>query len=82
MVSLISFVLRVLTLAPIVGRAKKRRNVQRPPCQLRQFHEHHVEGGVPDKFRGRQILEVAGMLYQRKYSALVPSFACWMSDEA
>lgn len=49
-------------------RAKEWRNLQRPPGQLRQLYEYYFTRGIPNKPWRRQVLEIKGMLYQRKHS--------------
>lgn len=46
-----------------VSRVEERGDVQRSPRQLRQFHEYHAAGGVPNQRGGRQVLEAEGVLY-------------------
>jgi len=51
----------------LVGRTQERRDVQRPPRQLRQLHEHHPERSVPNNSGRRAVLETQRVLHSRKH---------------
>ena len=57
----------------LVGGTQERRDVQRPPRQLRQLHEHHPKGGVPNNGGRRAVLETQGVLYSWKHGN---TFSC------
>jgi hypothetical protein len=53
------------------------RNFERTSSQLRQFHEHHIEGSISNKSGRRSILEVEGVLHSREHSTFLYYFA-WL----